>query len=116
MAVLTKIPISEAGAVATGVAANAGGDTIPNVDGKAALLIHNGSGGAITVTAVVQNPTLTTDGFGVVTKASVALVVAAGARAIIGKLPPNFYNNGNGELVITYSGVTSLFVQAISLP
>ena len=102
--------------MATGVAANAGGDTIKNEDGKAALLIHNGSGGSITVTAVVQNPTIESAQLGTVTKASVALAVAAGTRAILSKLPPAFYNNGNGELVITYSGVTSLFVQAISLP
>jgi len=116
MALLTRASLTEAGVVATGVAANAGGDTVNNADGKAALFIHNGSGGAITVTITVQNASFASDQFGVITKSSIAVVVAAGARAVIAKVPPAAYNNGNGELAITYSGVTSLFVQAISLP
>lgn len=92
------------------VAASAGGDSFAN-DGNTALYVLNGSGGDITVTLVFgtgaavdgQSPTNRT------------VVVEAGKAEIIGPFPTQYYNDGNGRMNVTYSGVTTLTVLPFKL-
>lgn len=109
MAVLTVAEVARAGIDATLVAAAGGGDSFPN-DGRTYLDVLNGSGVAITVTVVTQ---MTVDGKAV---ADDAISVGAGARKKIGPWPPSIYNDVNGRVQVTYSGVTSLTVNPFRLP
>jgi len=109
MAVLTVQEISRAGVSGALTAAAGGGDSFPN-DGRTYLDVNNGSGGAITVTAAVQQ---TVDGKAVTGN---AVSVGAGARTKIGPFPPGIYNDANGRVQLTYSGVTSLTVNPFRLP
>lgn len=109
MALLTVQEISRAGVSGALTAAASGGDEFVN-DGRTYLDVANGSGGSITVTAVTQS---TVDGLAV---ADLAVAVGAGVRTKIGPFPPNIYNDVNGRVQITYSGVTSLTVNPFRLP
>jgi hypothetical protein len=109
MAVLTVAPISRSGLVVAAVAAAGGGDSMPNT-GREFLLIKNGSGGPITVSAVA---TAKIDGQ---TTPPKAVVVAASAEVLFGPFAPADYSDTNERVGFTYSGVTSLTVQAIRLP
>lgn len=104
-------PIDRASAVA---AASAGGDTAPN-DGRTFLLVENGGASSITVTVTAQKTSLSVPGLGNVTKANVAQAIAAGDEALLGPFAPAVFNDINGNIDITYSGVTSVSVAAIRL-
>lgn len=112
MATLTVTsPISRDGVAAAPVAATAGGggDEFAN-DGRTYLEVTNGGGSPITVTLDIK-PTV--DG-GAVTDRTVA--VAAGARKRIGPFPPKLYNDSTtGRAKVTYSGVTSVTVEAFKV-
>lgn len=106
MAILTVAQTSLAGVALGAVAAAGGGDSFPN-DGATALYVKNGSGAPITVTADAPNA----DNFGVVDAShDSAVAVAAGAERLLGPYPPGRFNDANGRVQLTYSGVTSLTV------
>ncbi len=107
MATLTVVSAVVTGAVYTPVAAAAGGDVFPN-DGNTRLLVINGGGGSINVVATPQN---TVNGL---TLSAVTVAVAAGASKVIGPFPPQYFNNSSGQVVLTYSGVTSVTVAVIN--
>lgn len=109
MAVLTVNEISRAGVSGALTAAAGGGDSFAN-DGRTYLDINNGSGGSITVTFVTQQ---TIDGLAV---ADLAVAVGAGVRTKVGPFPPSIYNDANGRVQVTYSGVTSLTVNPFRVP
>lgn len=109
MAVLTVQEIDRSGLQPSFVAAAGGGDSFPN-DGRTYLETINGSGGAVTVTAAIQKQT------DAVTPAGKATSVAAGQREKFGPFPPEVYNDANGRVQITYSGVTSVTVGVFRLP
>jgi len=112
MANLTAITPTTAGAVVTGATAvpvttaAGGGDSFDN-DGRTVFIVKNASGGSITVTfnSLVQS------NYG--TDVDPVLTVAAGATLIAGPFDPVRYNDANGRVGVTYSGVTSLTVQAV---
>lgn len=117
MALLTLTRLLESNGLAiAAAAASAGGDTAPNPDGKVFLYVKNAGAGGITVTVTPAKPTLAIPGQGQFTKATPAVAVAAGAEALLGPFPPAIFNDGNGNLDITYSGVTSVEVAAFQLP
>ncbi len=109
MATLTVYTPSVSGATFTAVAATVGGDVVPN-NGKTVLYVKNGGGGSITVTITPQNTT--PSGFSL---APVAVVLATTVERMIGPFDPQYFNNSGGQIVITYSGVTSVTVLPISL-
>lgn len=117
MAVLTINRLALIGATTALAAASAGGDSFANPRGTAWLEVANGGGSPTTVTiAVGPNATRSGDGtFPPTTYSALAVTVAAGARKRIGPIPP-VYNDGNGNVQVTYSGVTSLTVEACDLP
>jgi len=85
-------------------AAAGGGDEFPNT-GREFIVVKNGSGATITVTAVTPQ---TVSGLGV---ADEAYAVPASGERYIGPFPPSTFNNtSTGRVSLTYSGVTSLTV------
>ncbi len=112
MATLTKTVPALAGTVPTATAASAGGDQVANPNGKTYVRVTNGSGGSITCTLAAVVTSRPADGtFPAMTLSSQAVAVAAGTTKVIGPIPPAF-NDGNGFVQLTYSGVTSLTVEA----
>lgn len=110
MATLVVADLSRSGLdISTLVAAAGGGDTMPN-DGKTFLAIKNGSGAGITVSAAI---TRTVDG---VTPAAKSVTVPASATYLFGPFPVADYNDANGAVALTYSGVTSLTLKPIRMP
>jgi len=103
------------GVAPTYAAAAGGGDAYAN-DGRTYLHIKNASGGAITATIAVQQATITDPQFGVVVPAARTFSIGAGAERIVPFLAPGLYNDANGRVVVTYSGVTTLTVAAIQAP
>jgi hypothetical protein len=90
-------------------AAAGGGDSVaPNDRGY--LHYKNGSGGSITVTVVVPGNTK----YGQANP-DVAVAIPAGAERLIGPFPSDLVNTSTGLVDITYSGVSSLTVAAITL-
>jgi len=113
MATLTPVSAALTGATFTPVAAAGGGDQFANPRGNALLYVKNGSGAPITVTFAAQTTARPAEGpFPSMTVANNAVAVAAGGERLIGPVPAAF-NDGNGNVQITYSGVTSLTVVPI---
>lgn len=113
MATLTVQNKTETGAVITFASAAGGGDVADNSSGDTILILNNASGGDLTVTVTPQqNTDATNTSHGILTKAALATVVAAGEIWSIGPFRPNTYNNSSNQIVITYSGVGSLSIAA----
>lgn len=90
-------------------AAAGGGDLIPpNPNG--ALMVRNGDASAKTVTVAVPGNTK----FGQADP-DVAVVVAAGATALIGPLDQDLADPTDGMVHVTYSAVTSVTVAAVDI-
>lgn len=107
MAVLTQVTIDRAtGLNFTAEAAAGGGDSFTN-DGKQFLYIKNGGGSPITLTVVTQQQV---DGLAVADK---TYTIGAGEEWMIGPFPTATYNDSNGRVQLTYSGVTSVTVKPV---
>lgn len=89
-------------------AASAGGDTFDN-DGRTIIVVKNGSGAPITVTF----DSLTPSNYG--TDVNPAAAIPAGATYFFGPLDPNRFNDANGRVGVSYSGVTSLTVDSFRI-
>jgi hypothetical protein len=116
MALLTIQTIVEAGLTHTFESAAGGGDTFPNANGDVMFYIKNGGGGSINVTFTVQQTTVKKPGFGDVTAADLVVAVGAGVDMLIGSFPTLKYNNSSSQVVVSYSGVTSVTVRTIRMP
>jgi hypothetical protein len=110
MATLTVQTAVIAGTAVTFAAAAGGGDQFAN-SGNERVIIKNGSGAPITVT--FDSPT--TCSFGTTANAAhdLAVSVAAGAETMVGPLSTDKFNDANGNVQITYSGVTSLTIAVV---
>jgi hypothetical protein len=108
MADLTVQQQTVAGSTPTFAAAAVGGDAIPGNDGRVVLRVLNGGVGAITVTIVGQSKC--DQGF---THSAVVNVPNGAAVVEIGPFNGARFNDGNGKVQITYSGVTSVTVAAV---
>ena len=109
MAQLALQTISRAGIAPSYAAASGGGDQFAN-DGRQFVHRKNGSGSSITATFVTPR---TVDGQGV---ADLAVAIPAGAERIVGPFPKATFNDEDGNVAITYSGVTSLTVGVFTQP
>lgn len=116
MAAVTPVIPSIGGTNPAGISANAGGDTIPNNRGGAFLRINNGSGASINVTlAAGVNKNRPGDGvFPPMVLEDQVVAVPAGQARIIGPIPPSF-NDGSGNVLLTYSATTSVTVETYQL-
>lgn len=112
MAQITPVKPTLAGTLTGAVSAAGGGDSVANPRGNVFIQVVNGGGGSINVTLT---PTITNrpaDGvFPQMTLAANVVAVAAGASKVIGPIPTAF-NDGNGNVPVTYSGVTSVTIAA----
>jgi hypothetical protein len=108
MALLTVNQVSLTGvAVAPGAAA-VGGDTFAN-NGKTVLEVTNASGSDKTVT--IDSLVNCNQG----SDHDIAVTVATGTTKRIGPFDPSRFNNSSGLVSVTYSGVTSVTVAAVSV-
>lgn len=89
-------------------AAAGGGDKIPPND-NGYLHVKNGGGSSINVTVVVPGNTQFAQA-----QPDVVVAVPAGADRIIGPFPAVLADPADGLVAITYSGVTSVTVAAIT--
>jgi len=112
MAELTIQQITEAGVDINYSAAAGGGDTADN-GGSTFLHIKNGGESSITATITAQTTSVENSIYGDLTKANASVAIGAGEEAFIGPFKPAAFNDGNGEIAITYSGVTSVTIAAL---
>lgn len=109
MATLSPAQAKITGATVTMVAASGGGDKVkPN--SRTALLVKNGDASSKTVTVAV--PGNTKQGQPI---PDVAVVVAAGAMALIGPFDADLGDDTDRLVHISYSAVTSVTVAAVSV-
>lgn len=88
-----------------------GGDTFVN-NGKTLYQVTNGGGSPITVTFTATG---SLPGGASVANVS-AVSVTNGTTKLFGPFPEQFFNNASGAVAVSYSGVTTVTVAAISLP
>jgi hypothetical protein len=109
MALLTYQPIKTTGMTPAFAAATAAGDTVPPDNGG---LLYFKNGGTAATTVTIATPGNTKYGAAI---PDVAVSVAAGAEAVIGPLPFDLGDFGDGLVHITYSSATSLTVAALRI-
>jgi hypothetical protein len=116
MAALTIQSIVPAATTPTYAAAAAGGDTVAcPTDQLTFVHVKNGSGASITVTVAAAITSVPNALAGTQTVANNAIAIAAGTERMIGPFPQAFID-GNGNVNLTYSAVTSLTLGAFRLP
>lgn len=115
MAELTVQTTDENGGLTYAAATSGDGDTFPN-DGRTLLVVHNGSGGSITVTVDAQVTEARVQHLGEVTKAAGGGTVAAGVTQVFGPFAERAFNDATGMCEVTYSSAASVTVAAIRLP
>ena len=108
MAVLAVQQIATSGLNPAFVAAAGGGDEFPNI-GREFLEVINGGGGSINVTLVTTG---TVDGEPIADR---VVAVPNGERRRIGPFPTGTYNAADGNVDVSYSGVTSVTVGVFRL-
>lgn len=106
MAQLSPLSVTRAGTTLATASAAGGGDSFLNT-GTEMLYVANGGVGSITVTIAVQT---TVDGQAVPGR---TVTVSNGVTKLIGPFPTPNYNDANGLVQISYSGVTSVTVAVI---
>lgn len=109
MATLSYSQIAIAGTLKATTAASAGGDKVAPND-RGFLEVANGGGSSITVTIAVPGNTK----YGQAAP-DVAVAVANGTTRRIGPFPADLADPSDGLVAITYSGVTSVTVEALQL-
>ncbi|HEY4721446.1 MAG TPA: hypothetical protein VII92_06340 [Anaerolineae bacterium] len=110
MAAITIQTLTDAGVVPTYAACTAGGDTFAN-DGKTILHIKNGhtSSQTVTFTSVVSDPPPGT------AVANEVITVANASEKMVKPVKQSGFNDASGLVAVTYSGVVSLTIAAISI-
>lgn len=110
MAVLTVQDAVVSGLTESLAAAAGGGDSFDN-NGQCILEVVNGGGGSITVT--IDDPGSPSPAGATQFNPDVAVTVGAGASKLIGPFPPFRFNDANGRVNVSYSGVTTVTVRVI---
>lgn len=93
----------------TAQAASGGGDKFNNL-GQQLLYIENTGGADITLTIVIQS---TIDGQAPSNR-TVTVPHTVAAHLIIGPFPTGVYNDGNGQVNLTYSAVSGVKVNVFT--
>jgi hypothetical protein len=114
MATLSIQTYDETGTDLTMAAASAGGDQFANPNEDVELVIVNNDTSGKTVTVTAQNTSFDDDTYGESVKQDQSVTVSAsGGVAKIGPFPKRAFNDGSGNVQITYSAVTSLEIAAV---
>ena len=112
MAAISVSSVSPAGTQATYVAASGGGDTV-RCGERTFISVVNGGGGSITVTV---DDTKTREPAGSAAfDPNLEVVIAPGTSKFIGPLPTGRFADATGNAAITYSGVSSVTVAALTV-
>ncbi len=116
MANLTLKTVNEnaAAMIAGKAACSAGGDGVVN-DGRTVLVVENLAGASQTVTITPTVAAVSQEGKGSLSKAAIAVVIAAGDTAVIGPFATAMFNDINGKIAITYSAVVTLNIMAVRI-
>lgn len=109
MATLTVQTVALAGITPTYAAAAAGGDEFVN-SGREMIHIKNAHTSSWTVT--VNSQTACSQGF----DHDNAVVVTNAQERMIGPFPKSRFDDANGKVQITYTGVTALTIAIIQVP
>ena len=118
MAQLTVRKVSLTKSAEALAAAGAGGDSFLNT-GKEMLRIKNAGAGAITVTFVANAAPLGGTILGVASTPALDLTQSIpndSAVYEIGPFLPQRFNDANGLMQMTYTGVTSVTVEVVAVP
>jgi hypothetical protein len=119
MAQITPSRAALTGTTLTANAASAGGDSIANLRGGTFLQVINGSGASINCTLAAAITSRGGDAtYPPQTVANNVVAVGAGVTKLIGPIPAA-YNDGNGNVQVTWSATSSVTFHAIdpsSLP
>lgn len=109
MATLSVSQITTAGIADPSLTTAAGGGDQFSNNGKTYLKVANATGATVTVTIASQQAC--SQGATHNTTAS----VASGQTKLLGPFPADRYNDANGYVQVSYSGVTSITVGAVAL-
>jgi len=113
MATLTVQTYDESGTDLTLSSATGGGDQFAN-SGRESLIIVNNDASSKTVTIAAQTTSFEDTDFGNAVKQDQSVTVSAsGGVAKIGPFSKRAFNDGSGNVQITYSAVTSLEVAVV---
>lgn len=114
MATLNIQEYDEAGNDLTMASAASGGDQFANPNSDIDLVVVNNDTSSKDVTITAQNTSFEDDKFGNSVKENQSVTVSAdGGVAKIGPFPKKAFNDGDGNVQITYSDVTSLEIAAV---
>lgn len=117
MALLTVQEITRAGPTPTYASATSGGDTFNNDDSERTFLHVKNAGSQITLTIVTAKTSVQVSGYGAVALADITVTIpATTGDKMIGPFPGVRFNTSNGQVAITYSGVTSVTIAAVKVP
>ena len=105
MAVLTTVQVAAAGAVATLVAASAGGDKFNN-QGRERFRVRNGSGSSINVPFTAVRAAGCPAG----TLHDLVVAGAAGAEKVFGPFDTTRFNDTSDQVSVAYSSATTVTV------
>lgn len=113
MAKIAVQSVSEAGLNATYSSAAGAGDTFDNTNERRIFLhVKNGDASSHTVTVTPVQASKDVQGFGTMTKATVAVAIPAGADRFIGPFPMAAFG---AEPAITYDAVTSVTLAVLEV-
>lgn len=101
----TSVPLT--GVAAAGSSAAGGGDTVPNLNGNTMFRVTNGGGSDITLSIGGGRVRPKDSQFPDMTLPALSVTIAAGATKYIGPVP-TAYNDATGNLLLTWSGTTSV--------
>lgn len=106
------------GTIASGASAvdTVNGNSIKNLSENVMIYARNtGTSGSAVITIAPANTSINIPGYGVITKASQAVTLGANQDALVGPFPAALWNDGNGNLQLTYTGSASnVFLTAFS--
>lgn len=118
MADLTVQNVSETALEVEGNYENAdtgSGDKAKNRNGDLFLLFKNASGSdSATATLAAQNTPKSIAGHGPMTKADLAIALAAGEVKMVGPLNKLMWNDGSDDVNIAYSGVAAADIDVLA--
>jgi len=95
-------------------AADIGGDTFPN-DGETFFYINNADASPMNVTFASMRASAAVPGFGSLLSGNAVVAVGATTEMLIGPFPVTRFNNGAGQVQVTYDSITTLTVAAVRL-
>ena len=111
---LTVEAIAKTGLEPTLVSADVSGDFFNN-DGQTFLFVENGATDVV-VTVTAQNTSASKPGFGDLTFTDNVTTVTASTQEFIGPFEPSIFNDGNGDVQVTYDDISNVTLGAIRLP